>query len=60
MKKTKIYLTEAEWRFVIHSLNALKTKLHHEGQYTDIVDETLLKVMTAPTKRVKINRLAGH
>jgi len=31
MKKTKIYLNEAEWRFVIHSLNELKTKLHSEG-----------------------------
>jgi len=54
MKKTKIYLTEAEWRLVIHSLNDFQIKLHREGQHTDIVDETLLKVMKAPTKRVKI------
>jgi len=54
MKKTKIYLTEAEWQLVIHSINDYRTKLLQEGQYTDIVDETLLKVMKAPTKRVKI------
>jgi len=54
MKKTKIYLTEAEWRFVIHSLNELKTKLHGEGRYTDTVDEALLKVMAAKTKRLKV------
>jgi len=54
MKKTKIHLTEAEWRYVIHSLNALKTKLHGEGQFTDTVDETMYKVMNARTKRVKI------
>ena len=54
MKKTKFYFTELEWRCLVHSLNALKTKLHSEGQYTDIVDETLLKVMTAPIKKVKI------
>jgi len=30
MKKTKYYLTEAEWRFVIHSLNELRTKLIKE------------------------------
>ena len=54
MKKTKIYLNEAEWRFVIHSLNELKTKLHSEGRYTDTVDETLYKVMNAKTKRVKV------
>ena len=39
MKKTKYFLTEAEWRYLLHSLNALKTKLHSEGQYTDTVDE---------------------
>ena len=54
MKKTKIYLTEVEWRFVIHSLNALKTKLHSEGQYTDTVDDALLAVMNAKTKRIKV------
>lgn len=54
MKKTKIFMTEAEWRFVIHSLNALKTKLHNEGQYTETVDDALLKVMNARVKRVKV------
>ena len=59
MKKTKIFLTESEWRFVVHSLNALKAKLHSEGQYTDAVDDALLKVMTAPIKRVKIRQSSG-
>ena len=54
MKKTKFYFTENEWRFVIHSLNALKTKLHREGQYTDTVDEALYKVMNARIKKVKV------
>ena len=54
MKKTKYYLTEAEWRFVIHSLNELRTKLISEGQYTDTVDDALYKVMNAKTKKVKI------
>ena len=54
MKKNKKYLTEAEWRYLLHSLNALKTKLHSDGQYTDTVDEVMLKVMTAPVKKVKI------
>lgn len=56
MKKTKIFLTETEWRFAIHSLNALKTELHSKGQYTDTVDDVLLKVMTAPMKRVKVQQ----
>jgi hypothetical protein len=54
MKKTKHYLTEAEWRYLLHSLNTLKTKLHGEGQYTDTVDEVMLKLITAPVKKVKI------
>gem|GEM_PF-681404 len=53
MKKTKFYFTETEWRFVIHSLNELKTKLHREGHYTDMVDEALYKVMNARVKKVK-------
>ena len=54
MRKKKIYLTEAERRYLIHSLNTLKTKLHSEGRYTDTVDEVLYKLMTAPTKKVEI------
>lgn len=59
MKKTKLYLTEIEWHFVIHSLNAFQTKLHSEGKYTDTVDEALLKVIAAPIKRVKIRQPSG-
>ena len=55
MKKNKIYLTESEWRYLIHSLNTLKTKLHSDGQYTDTVDEAMAKVMTAPVRKVKIS-----
>lgn len=54
MKKTRIYLNEAEWRFLIHSLNELRTKLISEGKYTDTVDETLSKVVNARSKRVKV------
>ena len=54
MKKRKFYFTESEWRYIIHSLNALKTKLHNEGQYTDTVDEALYQVMNARVKKVKI------
>jgi hypothetical protein len=53
MKKTKHYFTETEWRYLLHSLNALKTKLHSEGCYTDTVDEVMIKLMNAPVKKVK-------
>ena len=54
MKKTKIYLTEAEWRLLIYCLNDFRNKLLQEGRYTDIVDEVMLKTIKAPVKRVKV------
>ena len=54
MKKNKIHLTEAEWRFLIHSLNTLKTKMICEGGFTDTVDDVMYKIMKAPVKKVKI------
>ena len=55
MKKTRIFLSEAEWRLVVNGLNSLRTKLINAGQYTDVVDETLLKVINAPVKLVKVS-----
>ena len=54
MKKNKIFLTDAEWRLVIQGLNKLRTDLINEGRYTDFVDELLIKVVNAPTKKVKV------
>lgn len=54
MKKKKFYLTAEEQRYIIHSLNALKTRLHSEGQYTDTVDDALLAVIHGKVKKVKI------
>ena len=53
MRKTKLYLNEAEWRHVVHSLNELRTKQIQAGQYTDVVDDTLIKVINAPIRKVK-------
>ena len=55
MKKTKIFLNDAEWRFVVHSLNTLRSKLIQAGQFTDVLDETLMKVINAPVRKVKIS-----
>ena len=54
MKKITIYLTDTEWRLLIHSLNDYKTRLHSENQYTDTVDDVLYRTITAPVKRVKV------
>ena len=53
MKKQKYCLTYDEWRFVIYALNNLRNSLIAEGRYTDTVDDALLAVVSAKTKRVK-------
>ena len=51
--KQKYYLalTTAEWRLMIESLNNLRNQLISEGKYTDAVDEVLIKVANAKTKK---------
>ena len=60
--KQKYYLalTTEEWRLMIESLNNLRNRLISEGKYTDTVDEVLIKVANAKTKKFKIaERRAG-
>ena len=54
MKKTKIFLSQDEWRVVVNSLNEKRNNLIADGKYTDAVDDLLLKVMSAPTKKIKM------
>ena len=53
-KKYHIYLDDYERRAVVKCLNELRTKLLSEGKYSDPVDEILLKIINAPTKRIKV------
>ncbi|MEM5768050.1 MAG: hypothetical protein AAGU32_07150 [Bacillota bacterium] len=53
-EKIRIYLSEAEWQIVIHSLNDFRNKLIREKGYCpDVVNEVLAKVMNARKKRIK-------
>ena len=54
--KQKFYLalTTEEWRLMIEVLNKLRNRLISEGKYTDAVDEVLIKVTNAKTKKFKI------
>ena len=56
LMKQKYYLalTTEEWRLMIESLNNLRNRLISEGRYTDAVNEVLIKVANAKTKRFKI------
>lgn len=51
MKKYRLTLTYDEWRTVINALNDLRSSLIREGRYTDPVDDVMIKVINARTKR---------
>ena len=56
LKKQKryLYLDDEEISVVLQSLIRLKNTLLREGRYTDCVDELIVKVMEAPTRKIKI------
>ena len=53
-KKIRLTLNDHEYRIVINAINDMRNMLIQERRYTDAVDELLLKVFNAPTKRIKI------
>ena len=53
-KKYYLALDDNERRMIIHSLNDLCNNLIAQGRYTDLVDETLIKVANAKIKKFKI------
>ena len=56
LKKQKryLYLDDEETSVMLQSLIRLKNTLIREGCYTDCVDELIVKVMEAPTRKIKI------
>ena len=51
-KRHYLYLDEVEYRVLIRSLVQMKNRLIHEGRFTDCVDELIMKVLSAPAKRI--------
>lgn len=56
MKKLNyhLYLTDDEYIQVIHSLIELKNNLIQAGKYTDVVDDLLIRLISAKKKNIKI------
>ena len=56
LKKQKryLYLDDEEISVMLQRLIRLKNTLIREGRYTDCVDELIVKVMEAPTRKIKI------
>ena len=59
--KQKYYLALSieEWRLMIEALSNLRNRLISDGKYTDAVDEVLVKVANAKTKKFKITERRG-
>ena len=54
MRKQKyyVYLSEQETRVLLKSLIRFKNILAQQGRYTDVIDELIMKVVSAPIQRV--------
>ena len=54
MRKQKhyIYLNKQETRVLLKSLIRFKNILAQQGRYTDVIDELIMRVVSAPIQRV--------
>lgn len=55
--KYQIYLTAEERRVVINSLIDLRNNLISQGMFTALVDELLIRISKAKTKKIKIKEV---
>ena len=55
--KYHIYLTNEERQEIVHALNDKRNTLIHTGHYTDVIDEILIKVMSAKIKKVRVKEV---
>ncbi|MGM9628964.1 MAG: hypothetical protein ACI3V4_12910 [Faecousia sp.] len=51
-RKYYLYLDAPEYRILVKSLIQLRNKLIQQGRFTDCVDDLILKVTSAPVKRI--------
>ena len=53
-KKYYIALDDFERRVVVNCMNEMRNRLITEGKYTDVIDDVLLKIIDAKTKKFKV------
>ncbi|WP_407385090.1 hypothetical protein [Ruminococcus sp.] len=53
-KKHHLYLTANERRLIPDSLIDMRNELIRTGHYTDAIDEIIIKLTKAKTKRVRV------
>ena len=53
-QKFHLYLSENERRFLIQNLIWFQNKLRQEGRYTDAVDDLIIKLSKAKSKKIRV------
>ena len=53
-KKYYVWFDSLERGTMVKCLNEMRTRLISEGKYHDAVDDLLLKIIDAPTKKFKV------
>ncbi|OJU16531.1 MAG: hypothetical protein BGN88_03460 [Clostridiales bacterium 43-6] len=59
-KKYYIALDDFERRVVVNCMNEMRNRLITDGKYTDAVDDILLKIIDAKTKKFKVINNQGQ
>ena len=52
--KHHIYLDDFEWRALIKGINEYRKQVIDENGCVEVVNDLLLKIVKAPTKRIRI------
>ena len=52
--KRHIYLDDYEWRALIKGINEYRKQVIDENGCVEVVNDLLLKIVKAPTKRIRI------
>ena len=53
-KKYYVCFDSLERGTMVNCLNEMRTKLISEGKYHDAVDDLLIKIIDAPTKKIRV------
>ena len=53
-KKRHIVLDDFEWRALVKGINEYRKQVIDEDGCVEVVNELLVKILDAPTKRIKI------
>ena len=51
--KRHIVLDDFEWRALVKGINEYRKQVIDEGGCVDVVNELMIKIIDAPTKRIK-------